>query len=69
MGLSNFGTVTDEVVQTVRKRFLTERIEGNEEYYVAEDIDQVRNSDWLIKRFVILAYKIEDDAIQKVNYP
>lgn len=58
MGLINFGHVSDELVEIIRQRFLKERYEGNEDSYDPADIEQVKNEAWMIKRFVILAYKV-----------
>lgn len=65
MGLKNFGFIGDEYVQRVREKFLLE-YETDKDSFNSEDIRKIRNDDWYIKRFLILAYKNEDDATVKL---
>lgn len=69
MGLGNFGFIADNFVKSVREIFLKDYYQQykDEDCYDQEDIDQVINEDWMIKRFLILAYKNEIDAAAKLH--
>lgn len=67
MGLKNFGFIAEEFVIPVRTRFITEFYEENPDDYDEVDIQNVINDDWIIKRFLILAYKNENDALLKMD--
>lgn len=68
MGLSNFGFIADEFVVRVREKFMKERYEMEPEEYDEEEIQRkVIESDWFIKRFLILSYKNEEEAVKSLS--
>ncbi|RWS24905.1 motile sperm domain-containing protein 2-like protein [Leptotrombidium deliense] len=64
MGLKNFGFIDDKFVVSARNKFLQQYTKEIENIY-SEDIEKVLNDDWFLKRYLILAYKDEEKA---VNY-
>lgn len=67
MGLKNFGFIADEFVVSMREKFLTQTLPGHEDEYDTHDIEKIKNDDWILKRFLIAAYKNEDEAIERMS--
>lgn len=67
MGLKNFGFIADTFVSNVREKFLRDVYEPTPELFDEEDIDQIKAKDWMIKRFLILAYKNEEEAVRLLS--
>ena len=67
MGLKNFGFIADEYVVAVREQFMEDSYYGNEEDFYDEDIKKIVHEDWYIKRFIISAYKKQQDAVDNMT--
>ena len=67
MGLKNFGFIADSFVVSARERFLREYYQEDQDAYDPVDIEKITNEDWFIKRFIIAAYKNEEDACRKLS--
>lgn len=68
MGLLNFGFIADEFVVRVRERFLNECFEMEPQDYDEDEIHKkIIEDDWFIKRFLILSYKNEEDAVKSLS--
>jgi hypothetical protein len=67
MGLKNFGFIADNFVVSVREKFVRELEEKGREDYDPADLERIMTEEWDIKRYLILAYKKEDDAILRMS--
>lgn len=66
MGLKNFGHVGQEYVDSARERFLREYYAEDRDSYDQDDIAQIKYNDWTVKRFIIAAYKNEEEACRRM---
>ena len=67
MGLKNFGSLDNSLVVATREQFMTESYQGNEDAFDPIDIQKIQSGDWVIKRFLIAAYKDQDDAVRRMT--
>jgi hypothetical protein len=67
MGLKNFGFIDNSFVVAMRKQFMAESYQGNEELFDPVDIEKIEKDDWFVKRFLIAAYKDQDDAVRRMT--
>lgn len=66
MGLKNFGFIDNSFVVAMRQQFMEQSYVGNEDAFEAADIEKITNEDWFVKRFLIAAYKNQDDAVKRM---
>lgn len=64
MGLKNFGFIDSCFVVSMREQFMRESYDGNEADFDPKDIEKIEKDDWFVKRFLIAAYKNQDEAVK-----
>ena len=67
MGLKNFGFIDNSFVVFMRKQFMSDSYEGNEDMFDPGDIEKIEKDDWYVKRFLIAAYKNQDEAVKRMT--